>query len=97
MNLNVHEMAAAFDEQGHNNQTGSILSLIYDHYAEFHGSSTPMSREYYKAIREQIASLVPAKQDALVDLVNLLCSAHENTAFIDGVKTGVRLLCELME
>ena len=73
-----------------------LMTLIYDHYAEFHGSSTPLSREYYKAIRDQIAHLDPAVQDTIVDLVNLLCSAHENAAFVDGVKTGVRLLCELM-
>ena len=73
-----------------------LMTLIYDHYAEFHGSSTPLSKEYYKAIRDQIAHLDSAEQDAIVDLVNLLCSAHENAVFVDGVKTGVRLLCELM-
>ena len=73
-----------------------ILTLIYDHYAEFHGSDTPLSKEYYKAIRDQIAHLDSAEQDAIVDLVNQLCSAHENAAFVEGVKTGVRLLCELM-
>ena len=72
-----------------------LMTLIYDHYAEFHGSSTPLGKEYYKTIRDQIAHLDPAVQDTIVDLVNLLCSSHENAAFVDGVKTGVRLLCEL--
>ena len=73
-----------------------LMTLIYDHYAELHRSSTSLSKDYYKAIRDQIAHLDPAVQDTIVGLVNLLCSAHENAAFEGCVKTGVGLLCELM-
>lgn len=93
--MTTNELIAALADKSQACNEG-ILALIYDHYAEFHGSHTSLSKEYYKAIRDRIAHLDSAEQDAIVDLVNLLCSAHENTAFVDGVKTGARLLCELM-
>lgn len=55
-----------------------LVTLIYDHYAEFQRSNTPLNKESYKAIRDQIALLDSAEQAAIVDLVNLLCSALEN-------------------
>lgn len=93
MTMNEWITALAYKTRNHDED---LMTLIYDHYAEFHGGSTPLSKEYYKAIRDQIAHLDSTEQDAIVDLINMLCSVHEHTGFVDGVKTGVRLLCELM-
>ena len=73
-----------------------VLDLIYDNYAEFHGWDNPQSKEYYNALRALIEDRMPEDQEHFMDLVNMLCDTHEHTAFIDGIKVGVRLLSELM-
>ena len=97
MNENISELVAALAAKTQDERTdASIMELIYDHYAEFHGYGDPKSKEYFNALMAMIESRPVAEQDMCVDLINMLCSVHEHTGFVDGVKAGVRLLCELM-
>ena len=70
--------------------------MIYEHYAEFRGYGNPTDKEYFNTPMSMIEGRSTAEQDMFVDLINMLCSVHEHTGFVDGVKSGVKLLCELM-
>ena len=97
MNVNMSELIAALAAKTQEENTDtSIMEVIYDHYAEFHGYGDPKSKEYFNALMAMMENRSAAEQDLFVDLINMLCSVHEHTGFVDGVKSGVRLLCELI-
>ena len=89
MNLNVQKLAAAFGEQA-----DSMMSLIYDHYAEFHIYDNPVTKRYLQDLRKLADA--SGNGDEIMEAVNMLCCEYEQDSFIAGVKIGVKLLCELM-
>ena len=94
--MTTNEMISVLISKTHGEDDDHILDLIYDNYAEFHGWANPQSKEYYNALRSLVEDRIPEEQEQFMDLVNMLCDTHEHVAFIDGLKTGVKLLCELI-
>ncbi len=95
--MTMNELIKALSAKSSPEGDDSMLDLIYDNYAEFHSWNSHQSKEYYNAIRSLLADRIPDDQDQVMDLINMLCDAHEHVAFIDGLKTGAKLLCELMK
>ena len=47
-------------------------------------------------LREKTKELPFEEADQFLETVNLLCSEYEYEAYVEGVKIGIRLMCELM-
>jgi hypothetical protein len=58
--------------------------------------TSPLIEKFYKELREKTKELPFEEADQFLETVNLLCSEYECEAYVEGVKIGIRLMCELM-
>ena len=75
----------------------SILEILYEAYSESRMADSPSIREGYRKLGIALQELSLKDNDAIMDAVCLISTALERTAYIRGIRTGVRLREELGE
>ena len=75
----------------------SVLTLLYDAYAEFHNLDDAQTKVDFLALYEVMNGLPLQEMDQIIYPVCRLCRDHQRSGFVEGVKVGVRLGMELAE
>ena len=73
----------------------TILDQLYQAYAESHESDPPEIRAGFKELDDLLGNLPLDDNNAVWNLCCQLCTAYERKAFLDGIKYGAHLICEL--
>ena len=73
----------------------TVLDQLYQAYAESHESDPPEIRNGFKELDDLLDSLSLDDNNAVWTLCCHLCTAYEHKAFLDGLKYGAHLMCEL--
>lgn len=73
----------------------SVLTLLYEAYSECNRMDDPQIKADFEKLY-QLMNGMPLKEiDRIIYPVCTLCRNHEKSGFIEGVKIGMRLFCEL--
>lgn len=77
----------------------TLLDLIYHAYTEFNSVETPEFKAIIDPLDKILRSLVDTDEEAdeYMNVVFELCAAYERQSYIEGMKTGARLMMELEE
>lgn len=77
----------------------TLLELIYQAYTEFNSAETPEFKAIIDPLDQILRSLVDTDEEAeeYMNVVFELCVAYERQSYIEGMKTGARLMMELAE
>lgn len=80
-------------------QMDTLLELIYQAYTEFNSAETPEFKAIIDPLDKILRSLVDTDEEAdeYMNVVFELCAAYERQSYIEGMKTGARLMMELAE
>lgn len=80
-------------------QVDSLLELIYMAYTEYNSVETPELKAGISEAEKALRSLVDteAERERYMNAVYHMCSVYERTAYIEGMKTGARLVMELVK
>lgn len=73
----------------------TILEMLFNCYHEFNGLDTQAIKDGFEEIYNQLSGRTVAEIDKIIYPVCTLCSEHQKTGFIEGVKVGLRLRDEL--
>lgn len=78
-------------------QVDSLLELIYMAYTEYNSVETPELKAGISEAEKELRSLVDteAERERYMNAVYHMCAIFEKTAYIEGMKTGARLIMEL--
>ena len=77
--------------------TNEQLDVLYRHYMENRGADGEEVNRYYKKLYQLLEEFPRQKQNSIECAVNELCATVERTAFLDGIRTGAKLLLELLK
>lgn len=77
----------------------TLLELIYQAYTEFNSAEMPEFKAIIDPLDKILRSLVDTDEEAdeYMNVVFELCAAYERQSYIEGMKTGPRLMMELAE
>lgn len=77
----------------------TLLELIYQAYTEFNSAETPEFKAIIDPLDKILHSLVDTDEEAdeYMNVVFELSVAYEQQSYIEGMKTGARLMMELEE
>ena len=80
-------------------QMDTSLELIYQVYTEFNSEEMPEFKDIIDLLDKILRSLVDTDEEAdeYMNVVFELCAAYERQSYIEGMKTGARLMMELVE
>lgn len=81
---------------GHEN-IHSMLEMLWDSYTMHNPIDNEKIRGQIEALRPIMDILSWEQKNDLFDVVSDLCGEYERTAFLEGLRAGVRLAVELME
>lgn len=78
-------------------QVDSLLELIYMAYTEYNSVETPELKAGISEAEKELRSLVDteAERERYMNAVYHMCAIFEKTAYIEGMKTGARLVMEM--
>ena len=78
-------------------QVDSLLELIYMAYTEYNSVETPELKAGISEAEKELRSLVDteAERERYMNAVYHMCAVFEKVAYIEGMKTGARLVMEL--
>lgn len=78
-------------------QVDSLLELIYMAYTEYNSVETPELKAGISEAEKALRSLVDteAERERYMNAVYHMCAFFEKVAYIEGMKTGARLVMEL--
>lgn len=78
-------------------QVDSLLELIYMAYTEYNSVETPELKAGISEVEKELRSLVDteAERERYMNAVYHMCAVFEKAAYIEGIKTGARLVMEL--
>lgn len=78
-------------------QVDSLLELIYMAYTEYNSVETPELKAGISEAEKKLRSLVDteAERERYMNAVYHMCAIFEKVAYIEGMKTGARLVMEL--
>ena len=76
-----------------------MLELIYQAYTEFNSAEAQEFKAIIDPLDKIVCSLVDTDEEAddYTKVVFELCATYERQSYIEGMKTGVRLMMELAE
>lgn len=80
-------------------QVDSLLELIYMAYTEYNSVETPELKAGISEAEKALRSLVDteAERERYMNAVYHMCAIFEKAAYIEGMKTGARLVMELVK
>ena len=78
-------------------QVDSLLELIYMAYTEYNSVETPELKAGISEAEKELRSLVDteAERERYMNALYHMCAIFEKVAYIEGMKTGARLVMEL--
>lgn len=80
-------------------QVDSLLELIYMAYTEYNSVETPELKAGISEAEKALRSLVATEEERerYMNAVYYTCAIFEKVAYIEGMKTGARLVMELVK
>ena len=73
----------------------SVLTLLYEAYAEFNRMDDGTIKEDFNELYRQMNGMEIKEMDKIIYPVCTLCRDHQRSGFVEGVKVGIRLKSEL--
>lgn len=73
----------------------SVLSLLYEAHSESNAMYDEEIKANFHALYEAMNGMPLRDMDKIVYPVCTLCRSHQKSGFIEGVRIGVLLSCEL--
>ena len=73
----------------------SVLTLLYEAYAEFNRMDDGTIKEDFNELYRQMNGMELPEMDRIIYPVCTLCRDHQRSGFVEGVKVGMRLRAEL--
>lgn len=75
----------------------SMMEALYQLYIESSVADSPAMREQYELLNAYVGDLPTKTQNAIADILCVLCTEHEKAAFMQGLQLGAKLVFELSE
>ena len=75
----------------------SLLGILFECHNENHPYDNQQIKADFHALYEKMNGMSLREMDKIIYPVCKLCRDHEKAGFVEGVKIGVRLACELTE
>ena len=72
-----------------------VLEMLYDCYLEQNSFETQQIKEDFHSLDRILSKLSLQEYDQVWNLTCRLCSEHEKSAFLEGIRTAMRLTVEL--
>ena len=69
----------------------SILEMLYCYYHECNNADSNEVKEAFDCLYQKMHGMPLREMDRIVDAVCVLCTVHERSGFIEGVKVGILL------
>ena len=73
----------------------SILEMLYCYYHECNNADTDAVKTAFEDLYQRMHGMTLREMDRIVDAVCVLCTEHEKAGFVEGVKVGIQLVCEI--
>lgn len=73
----------------------SVLKVLCNYYTMEHAVDTEEIHRRFQELDDILRQLPVSQHTRVTDLVCILCGAHIEEGFLDGVQTGFRLSAEL--
>ena len=72
-----------------------IIGLLFKEYEELHLPEDATIKAAYNELDKAIDGMTLEQKDSILYPVCILCTKHEQIAFCDGVRIGLRLTLDL--
>lgn len=79
-----------------NDDVGSILEDLYNQWIDNDPVCDDEVRGIYRELEACVSGLTVAESDRISNLIADLCVAYSRGAFLDGIRTGGRLILEIL-
>lgn len=76
-------------------EANSLLEMLYLWYVEWNPINSEQIRQNFLALEPYWRACTGREVDEAFDIVSRLCMEHEQLAFLEGLRVGVRLAAEL--
>lgn len=76
-------------------EVNSLLEMLYLWYVEWNPINSEEIRRDIFALETYMRGCTDKEADEAFDIVSRLCQNHEQLAFLEGLRVGVRLATEL--
>ncbi len=73
----------------------SLLEMLYMWYVEWNPINSEQIRQDYLSLESCFCGGTDERLDDVIDVITRLCQNHEQVAFLEGLRVGVRLVQEL--
>lgn len=73
----------------------SLLKMLLCCYRQNNRMDSNEIRTYFDALYSDAEKVFPGSGESIVDSACLLCNAHQEQGFLEGVAVGLRLFSEL--
>ena len=73
----------------------TILEMLYCYYHECNNADSNAVKEAFEELYQQMHGMPLREMDRIVDAVCVLCTEHERSGFIEGIKVGIGLAQEI--
>ena len=97
MNDFLHALQAEINatEPNFGDDANTVLGLLYSAYNEYNGTDTDEIKQAFDELYQAMTSKTLKEKDEVIYATCSLCSLHQQTGFIDGIRLGLRLAQEL--
>lgn len=83
------------DHQPNYGDGDSVLTLLYEAYSECNRIDDPQIKADFERLYQLMNGMPLKDVDRIIYPVCTLCRNHEKSGFIEGIKIGMILFCEL--
>ena len=73
----------------------SVLAFLYEAYSQVNRLDDARLKADFNALYQTMNGMSLREMDQILDPVCTLCRDHERAGFVEGIKLGVYLFCEL--
>ena len=96
MNPYIEKLKSTLAESPPNLGPGdTILSLLYEAYTDLNNLDNTHIKAGFHALYQAMNGKDLNEMDQILDPVCALCREHQRSGFVEGVKVGIKLQCEL--
>ena len=75
----------------------SILEMLYCYYHECNNADSDAVKAAFEDLYQRMQGMTLREMDRIVDVVCILCTEHEKSGFVEGIKAGIQLVQEIQE
>ena len=92
----IHALETTEVKHGRDRSDG-MLDALYQSYCEGQRCDSAPVSELFQQLNDLLSVLPLKQQDSVVDVACKLCSAYQEEAYKDGLRSGIRLSQELFQ